>query len=320
MAEVKSKSNAKRSSTAKQRGPKAADTKGVQGHTLAASIIASAIKSGERVLAEQRSRKDTLRLLMEFRDNADHIAFRQDLEAKLSEVKADAEKATLSLNAYSEANPIAASIRAEVSLWTKMSNAVEKGFTGQAVDLDKSWGEISKAATAHLDNMRTSTGAPATGKHTNAGPKQRKAGRKAKPLLDKAKEFAKANLRDATTNAPLSKDNRNLANVIGVMCADATVDELNEVLAVVSKMRDMKLKLEQDALDKAKKSSADALKAAKDAGVSTTTTSQGATVTRKAAAGKAKDAAEAPKAADRLIEEGKRIVRATPSGRARAKA
>jgi hypothetical protein len=256
MAQVK---NAKRSTSARTRGPKAADVKGVQGHTLAQSIILAAIKSGERVIAEQRSRKDTLRLLAEFRDNADHIAFRQDLTAKLEEIKADADKAKLTLNAYCEANPIAASVRVECSLWGKMSNAVEKGFTGSLIDFDKPWSEISKAATAHLDNMRNSTGdagANGGGKITNAGPKQRKGGRKAKPIMDKAKDFVKATLKDAP------KDNRNLAEVVHLLILDATVQEIKEVAAVVEKQLALALAAEEAAAKAAAKGGRTAKKAA----------------------------------------------------------
>lgn len=253
--------NAKRSSTRKGRGPKAADVKGVQGHTLAQSIILAAIKSGERVVQEQRSRKDTLRLLEQFRDNADHIAFRQDLEARLNEVKADAEKAKLSLNAYCEANPVAASIRAECSLWVKMSSAVERGFSGTLIDYDSPWASISKGATAHLDNMRNSTGTSGDqggAKLTNAGPKQRKgkAGRKAKPVLEQAKQFVK----DTLTNAP--KDNRNLAEIVGLMLVDATAQEIKEVAAVVEKAYIRAKKSEEAAKAAAEKAAATASKKA----------------------------------------------------------
>lgn len=298
------KTNAKRSTTAKQRGPKAADSKGFQGHALATLVIAQATKTGELMLAQVKSRKQVLADLMQFRDNAEHIEFRKMLDEKLDSIKKEAEKAKLSLNAWCDANPVDASIRVDCSLWVKMSTAVEKGFNGSKVDLDKPWPEISKAATAHLDNLTNSTGT--NGKTTNAGPKQKKAkaGRKAKGTVQKAQEFAASVLKDPVTKAPLPKDNRNLAQVVATIILDATLEELNEVAAVVQRQIEYATKAKAQADDAAKKAAGQA-KNMHDAAM-TKPESKGKG--RKAAAG-------TPTPADKLIEEGKAIA-AGPVGRA----
>lgn len=255
-------------------GRKSANVKGAIGHALAAQIISEAQEEGQRVLRQRQSRKETLRNLMGFRDDAEHIAFRGDLSAKLEEIKKEAEAAKITLNAYTDANPIAGSVRAECSLWRKMSEAVASGFTGGKVDLDKPWPDISKAATEHLAAKATN----GTGGTQVADSKKRKAGRQPTPLLDKAKQWAKANLIDEKTSAP--KDNRNLAEVVAVLCSSATVDELSEVIARLVTLREMKAKATEDVLKKASDGSKNAPKVE---GV--TTTSNGATVThRKAAA------------------------------------
>ena len=229
---------------------KGANVKGAHGAALAAVIIADAEAAGKIELKAQQSRKDTLKKLMGFRDNAEHLEFRAALDAKLDTIKKDAEAAKISLNAYSDANPIAASVRATCSLWVKMSTAVERGFTGSNVDLSKPWAEISRAATAHLDKMRESAGSP-NGKVTQAGAKQR-AGKKPATVVDKARRFVKENLRDEKTNAPLPKENRNLAQVVYAICEDATVEELSEVIAKLVSLRDLKAKLAEEAIAKAK--------------------------------------------------------------------
>lgn len=309
------KSNAKRSSNARTRGPKAADHKGHQGHALAAIVIAQAEKIGELMVAQQLSRKDMLKRLSEFRDNAEHIEFRKELDAKLLTIKEESDKAKLSLNAYCDANPRAAAMRVECSLWNKMSAAVEKGFP-VADFLDKPWAEISKGATAHLDNMRNSTGnaaqnGNANAKLTNAGPKQR-VGRKAKNSIAKAQEFVAQVLKDPITKAPLPKDNRNLAQVVATLIADATMEELTEVAAVVERQ----IKYATEAAAKAQAATQKASDEAKALHAAATGTKT---------SGKRKGVAGTPPAndADKEIERAQAStgrVRATPAGRPLAKA
>lgn len=302
MAQAKApKSNAMRSSNARTRGPKAADHKGQQGHALAVLVIKQAEKTAEFLAAETRSRKMILTDLLQFRDNAEHIAFRKDLTDKLDEIKKQADAAKISLNAYCDANPGAASVRVECSLWNKLSTAAERGWKP---DMDKPWAEISKAATNHMTGQTNSTGSTG-GKGTNAGPKQRKAGRKAKSTIAKAQEFAASVLKDPVTKAPLPKDNRNLAQVVATLIADATMEELTEVAAVVERQ----IKYAKDAAEKAAKATKDASDKAKAMHDEATTGTK-----RKGVAG-------TPSKADALIAEGKRLT-ATPAGRpmARAKA
>lgn len=254
MAELK---NAKRSTNARQRGPKAADQKGAIGSALAIHILQVAEEDGKREAVAQTSRKDLLRKIMGFRDNAEHIAFRKVFDDKLTEIKKSADAAKLTLNAYTDANPIAATQRVAVSRWTKLSSAVEHGFPrGGESDLDKPWPEIEKAATAHLDERATSSGKG--GSKKNGGPKQR-AGRKAKGVVKKMEEFIKSNLRDAN-NVPLPKDNRNLAQLIGTMLIDASMDELREVAAVVQRQMEVREAADKKAAEATAKASADAKK------------------------------------------------------------
>lgn len=302
------KSNAKRSTSAKERGPKAADHKGQQGHALAVLVIKQAEKAAEFLMAETRSRKMILSDLLNFRDNAEHIAFRKDLTDKLEEIKKQADAAKISLNAYCDANAGAASVRVECSLWNKLSTAVERGWKP---DMDKPWAEISKAATNHMTGQTNSTGSTG-GKGTNAGPKQR-AGRKAKSTVAKAQEFAASVLKDPVTKAPLPKDNRNLAQVVATLIVDASMEELLEVAAVVERQIQY-AKAAQDKALAATKAASDKAKELHD--VATSAAPKGS---------KRKPGVAGASKADALIAEGKAIakaergVRATPAGRPLAK-
>lgn len=265
-------------------GKKSAKAKaGAQGHAWAMSIIKHAEAEGERMVAEVKSRKQRLGELMEL-GTEENLQARNDLTLALEKVKSEADAAKLSLNAYCDANPKAASVRVECAMWLKLADAVNKGFRGTVVDLTKPWADITKAATAHLDNMSNSTGSD--GKTTNAGPRQRKAGRKATPLLDKVKQFTNSNIVDDKTMAV--KPDVKLFQVVGLMLQRATIDQCNEVIAECIRIRDMKIAVEKEMQEKAQKQS-DAAKATAeqkgDASQSGTTTA-GATVKVTKAEGK----------------------------------
>lgn len=268
--------NAARSTNAKARGPKAADAKGFQGHALAAQVLEQAKAEGELLVRQLMSRKQIMEHVMQFRDNAEHIAFRQDLTSALDGIKKEAEAAKLSLNAYTDANPIAATVRVSCSRWTKMSEAVEKGYSGSVVDLSKPWADIEKGATEHLAQKNQSTGSK-----VNAGPKQKTAGRKAKPMMAKVEEFIKTNLRDPKTNAPLPKDNRNLAEVVSKLLEDATLEETMEVAAAVQRTIEIKTKLKAEADAKIAAASDKAKDMAKEVNAAATKTRKGAAGTTK---------------------------------------
>lgn len=278
---------------------------GAIGHAFAAVMIEAARSEGRAVLAKQKSMKDRLKELMAFPSNADHIAFRGDLDTALDDIKREAEAAKLTLNAYSEANPIAASLRSTVSMWNKMSKAVEHGMTASKVDFEKPWADISKLATEIIDSVASGSGKG--GGTQQGGPRARK-GRQPMGLLDKAKAWGAANLVDETTKAP--KANRNLAQVVGVLLQTATVNECNEVLAEVTRIRDLKVKAEDDNRKDRAEESKHAKAQAEAAGVSVT--SQGATVKRT-------PAMPSGKTPEETIAEGNAIIQATPKRR-RAKA
>jgi hypothetical protein len=218
---------------------------GAQGHAWAVSIIRHAEQEGERQVAEVKSRKQRLGELMEL-GTEENLQARNDLTLALEKIKSEADAAKLSLNAYCDANPKAATVRVECAMWLKLADAVNKGFRGTVVDLTKPWADITKAATAHLDNMSNSTGSD--GKTTNAGPRQRKAGRKATPLLDKVKQFTNSNIVDDKTMAV--KPDVKLFQVVGLMLQRATIDQCNEVIAECIRIRDMKIAVEKEMADK----------------------------------------------------------------------
>lgn len=233
-------------------GKKSADQKpGALGHAWAASIVAHAVKLGEQAVAEVKSRKLRLSELMAL-GTAENLAARNDLTLELERIKGEAEAAKISLNAYCDANPKAASIRVECSMWLKMADAVNKGFKDTLVDLTKPWADISKAATAHLDGLTNSTGS-GDGTKTNAGPRARKGGRKPTATLDKVKSFVKANIVDDKTLAV--KNDVKLFQVIGLMLQPATIEQCNEVIAECVRIRDMKVKVEEEFKAKKEKES-----------------------------------------------------------------
>lgn len=239
------------------------------GHALAVHIINRAEEEGQRLLQVRESRKDLLAKLVGLPrgdNNASFIEFRKVLDEKLSEIKATAESAGISLNAYTEANVIAATVRAETSLWVKMSKAVEASFKP---DLAKPWAEISTAATAHLAQVAnpSPTNPDGTPAPRAAGPNKRKAGKKPTPVLDKAKTFIKNNMLDEKGHV---KADVNLAATVGMMLLTATVSQCEEVLAEVTRILEQKRKTEQEMREKAEKRSAKAKQMAKAAGVPTT--------------------------------------------------
>ena len=120
--------------------------KGSSGSALGVLILKQADATAEAEIKAAESRKTTLGRLMKFTRD-DHLAFRKELQDRLDEYKASAETLGLTLSAFQQSDPKANSVTATVSLWKKMSEAIEAGYKP---DMDQPWAYISAQATAAL--------------------------------------------------------------------------------------------------------------------------------------------------------------------------
>ncbi len=156
---------------------------GASGHALAVLLIREAEKAGEREIKEAESRKATLQRIDKFTRD-DHLEFRKTLDDRTKLLQEMADVSGFTLNAYCGMDAKANSVRVTISLWRKMSEAVEAGFKP---DYKQSWAFISASAT----EVRQSKGAPSpdVDKPQAAGPTKRKAGRIAISNVDKAKKM-----------------------------------------------------------------------------------------------------------------------------------
>jgi hypothetical protein len=124
-----------------------ANQKGKNGAGLALVFIKDAEDRAGQELKAELSMKDRIKELMPL-TQADHQEFRAALEARRDLIKAEADKAKITMTAYLQADTVARSLNVTLSLWLKMSRAIE---TGWQPNLEKAWGEISKSATDALD-------------------------------------------------------------------------------------------------------------------------------------------------------------------------
>jgi hypothetical protein len=223
---------------------------GAMGHSVAALILKQANETGDALaaLAEKVSRKELLTRLLGFPNNAEHLAFRDDMQAELDAIKARAAQASMSLNDWCDSQPKDNYKRVEVAMWLMMSRAVEHGFSGSAVDMNLPWNELRTKARAHLDNVGNSTGS-AGPKTTNAGVRQKKAGKKPTAPQAKMETFVKANIIDEKTLSV--KADVNLAKTVGTLLVYATVAQCDEVIAECVRIRDAKIKVEAELKEKA---------------------------------------------------------------------
>lgn len=127
---------------------------GAQGAALAMVFLQRFEQRADEALKEQLSMKDALRELHDAgMDHDSHIEYRKALEAKRDSITAEGKKGGLTITAYRAADARADSIYVSISLWLKMSRAVELGWNP---DYDKAWSEISASATAKLDAQAAS--------------------------------------------------------------------------------------------------------------------------------------------------------------------
>lgn len=153
-------------------------SKGNSGAALGLLIVKTAEAEATAEEKKTESRKDTLRRLEKF-TREDHLAFRAELDKCEREYKTLAEAAGFSLTAWRAMVPRCNSVIVTVSLWRKMSMAVE---TGLDVDYEQPWAYISQKATDAIASKAHTgtTDAPQT-----AAPTKRK-GRPSKSNYDKA--------------------------------------------------------------------------------------------------------------------------------------
>lgn len=131
--------------TAKKAAAKTA-SKGNSGFALGVLILKQADATAEAELKTAETRKQTLGRLLKF-TREDHLEFRKALQARLDEYKASAETLGLTLSAFQQSDPKANSVTVTVSLWKKMSEAIEAGYRPE---MDQPWAYISAQATAAL--------------------------------------------------------------------------------------------------------------------------------------------------------------------------
>jgi hypothetical protein len=253
-------------------GAKSADVPGAKGAALAQVFIADADKAGQVAESLAMSRKTKLARLIGLGPD-DRKEFRAVMAAKQVEINDDAKAVQgRTLRDYMEDYPKAGAIYAEASLWIKMAKAVDTGWKPSNDNMH--WRLVSMEATKALDSV----GKPsADGKNPELSRSAaRKRGRQATTPQSKAINAVKSALKD-DKGVALPKNNRNLAEVVRGIIADATIEELTEVAAAVQKQMDVaKAALEQagKAAAKASQSSKKTLKEGESK------TSQGATVKR----------------------------------------
>jgi hypothetical protein len=152
---------------------------GVAGSALGILIVKGAYAQAETEVKQAESRKDTVLRLMKFTRD-DHLEFRKVLNDTLDTFKQAAESMNLTLQAFKENDPKVNSVSVTVSLWRKMSEAIDIGFKP---DMSDSWAALSLKATETLQS-KASDG---TTDNPSAVNPSRKKGRKATSALDKIK-------------------------------------------------------------------------------------------------------------------------------------
>ena len=153
---------------------------GAQGFALGTVIVRNAEQAAEHEERQRETMKATLRRL-ESLARPEHLAFRAVLETKLETIKEEAEVSGYSLTAYRAMMPKVNSVAVTVSLWSKMSKALECGFTP---DYDQSWACNNQKATEQVQAKLAKT-APEGEKGTPVNLIARK-GRRAVSDYDKA--------------------------------------------------------------------------------------------------------------------------------------
>jgi hypothetical protein len=122
-----------------------ANQKGAIGAALAENHYAIEERRGAAVLKEQKSMKDTLREIAGLPGTAEHQAYRATLKAHVDLINKEAEKFKFKkVQDYLDANPGQAHVYSALSMWSRMSMAIEVGWSP---NYDETWASISTSAT-----------------------------------------------------------------------------------------------------------------------------------------------------------------------------
>lgn len=159
---------------------RAPTAKGGQGFALGTVLVKNAIAAAEQEVKTAESMKATLQRLQVLA-RPEHLAFREVLEAKLTQTREEAEVLGYSLTAYRAMSPVVNSVSVTVSMWLKMSKALECGFVPE---YDQPWSYLSQKATEQVA-AKLAKEAPDGEKGTPVNPVARK-GRKVISNYDKA--------------------------------------------------------------------------------------------------------------------------------------
>jgi len=142
-----------------------------KGHAMGLLMLRDADKKADAEAKARESMKDTLKRLQGLERDG-HLEFRKVLEGRKAEIQERATIANVNLQTWFTMESKDGSVYATISLWLKMSKALE---TGWIPDYSMAWGIISMAATDALA-AKASDG---TDKPQTAAPTTRR-GRKAK--------------------------------------------------------------------------------------------------------------------------------------------
>jgi hypothetical protein len=163
------------------------------GHALGKVLIKEAKATAEADKKAREKRKDTLKRIEGFtREN--HLSFRAELEAERSIMALTAETEGMNVTEFRKHDSVFDAVYVTVSLWLKLSRAVEKGYKP---DYAESWQYIDAKATETLHATATDDGTPLT----NAAPTIRKGRPKADVVEKACKYLDNLNLNAAQTAA-----------------------------------------------------------------------------------------------------------------------
>jgi Zn-dependent M16 (insulinase) family peptidase len=251
------------------RGSKSAGVLGAVGAALAAMFITEAETVGKLMDAARTTKKDKLEKLVALGPQ-DRTAFHKAFMEKRESINKLAAEAKQPLRDYFAANQGVQWVYIECGNWQTMAVAVDAGW---APDLTKPWVNLLAEAVEKKDSI----GKPDGNGVTAVGSKKKKAGKTASSPQSKAVTAVKRLLSKDEKGQPIAKNNRNLSEVVAGIIADATMDELKEVAAVVQRQMEATAK----AIEASAKAAAKASQSSKAAVANQPAkTSQGATVKR----------------------------------------
>lgn len=287
---------------------------GADGAALAVTMISEIESIAKAIDMERKSRKDHLAAIMKL-DKPGLVAFHAAMMARADAVRTAMEEMKLTdpsikgLREYFEVEMGSQTVYVQCSMWKTIGLAIDAGWQP---DLTQPWDMIKSKAAERVASIGKPSADPSKPEPARSSQTRRR-GAVSKPVEQKAANAAVGMLKDAD-NKPLPKNNRNLGLLIaGILDADggATLEELNEVAAVVQKRLEAALAA-KEAMEKAKAAPAKA--APTPTGEGTKVTTGGATVK----VTKHRKAAPAS-TADALIDAGKAIVNAEKEEKAEAR-